>query len=108
MATFAIGDLHGNLSALEDLLDKLIPELSPADELVFLGDYIDRGPDSRGCIDRILALRSEAAFAVVTLLGNHEDWMLKSRRNPAHHSWILAMRGFSTIQSYSAEAAMQL
>ncbi|MCI0658029.1 MAG: serine/threonine protein phosphatase [Acidobacteria bacterium] len=108
MATVAVGDLHGNLSALEDLLDKVLSELNPADELVFLGDYIDRGPDSRGCIDRILALRNEAAFAVVTLLGNHEDWMLKSRENPARHSWILAMQGFSTIRSYSIDAAARI
>ena len=48
MATIAGGDIHGNLSALEDLLAKLIPVLSRDDVVVFLGDYIDRGPDARG------------------------------------------------------------
>ena len=108
MATIAIGDLHGNLSALDDLLARVVPELGHGDELVFLGDYIDRGPDPRGCIDRILALRDNATFAVVTLMGNHEDWMLKSRRDSARHSWILVMEAFSTIQSYSVEAAKRL
>ena len=47
MPTYAIGDIHGNLAALDDLLSRVVPELQPADTLVFLGDYIDRGPDSR-------------------------------------------------------------
>jgi serine/threonine protein phosphatase 1 len=58
MATIAIGDIHGNLAALEDLLGQLAPDLTTGDTLVFLGDYIDRGPHSRGCIDRILELRA--------------------------------------------------
>ncbi|MBV8631526.1 MAG: metallophosphoesterase, partial [Silvibacterium sp.] len=44
MATVAIGDIHGHLAALEDLLAKVMPTLSPSDVLVFLGDYIDKGP----------------------------------------------------------------
>jgi hypothetical protein len=49
MATFVIGDIHGNLPALTDLLGQVEPLLTRDDTLVFLGDYIDRGPDSRGC-----------------------------------------------------------
>ena len=45
MATVAIGDIHGNLGPLEDLLSQVVPEMRPEDTLVFLGDYIDRGPD---------------------------------------------------------------
>jgi serine/threonine protein phosphatase 1 len=73
MATFATGDIHGNLSALEDLVVKVMPMLGLDDTLVFLGDYIDRGPDTRGCLDRIVRLREEADRAVVMLLGNHEE-----------------------------------
>ena len=51
MATVAIGDIHGHLSALEDLLAEVLPTLSRSDVLVFLGDYIDKGPDVRGCAD---------------------------------------------------------
>ena len=47
-------------------------ELGAADTVVFLGDYIDRGPDSKGCIDRILRFRAESRASVVALLGNHE------------------------------------
>jgi serine/threonine protein phosphatase 1 len=106
MATIAIGDIHGNLPALEDLLGKVVPALSRDDVLVFLGDYVDRGPDSRGCLDRIVRLKKESPFSIVTLTGNHEDWMLSSRRDSTRPSWIFAAGGFSTIESYSREAGV--
>jgi serine/threonine protein phosphatase 1 len=46
MSTIAIGDIHGNLRALEDLLNRIVPHICSDDTVVFLGDYIDRGPDS--------------------------------------------------------------
>jgi serine/threonine protein phosphatase 1 len=108
MATVAIGDIHGNLSALEDLLAKVMPTMGQGDVLVFLGDFIDRGPDTRGCLERIVRLKEKAKCAVVTLLGNHEDWMLTSLRDPTRHSWILGMEAFETITSYSPDAAATL
>ena len=104
MATIAIGDIHGNLGPLDDLLAQLVPELRPEDTLVFLGDYIDRGPDSKGCFERILRLKSEADFQVVTLMGNHEQWMLRSLHDPMKHSWLVGMEAMETIQSYSPDA----
>ena len=108
MATIAIGDIHGNLKALEGLLEKVLPILNRDDAVVFLGDYIDRGPDSRGCVERILQLREETQAEIVTLLGNHEDWLLRSLADPHQHSWILNLESFSTIESYSPEAASAL
>ena len=105
MATVAVGDIHGNLSALEELLAKVMPTMGQDDVLVFLGDYIDRGPDTRGCLDRIVRLKEQAKCTVVTLLGNHEDWLLRTLRDPTSHSWILGMEAFETIASYSAHAA---
>jgi len=105
MATIAIGDVHGNLRALEDLLGKVLVELSRDDVLVFLGDYIDRGPDSRGCLERIVRLREEADFQVVALQGNHEYWMLRSFRDHTCHYWFLALDSFETLASYSIEVA---
>jgi serine/threonine protein phosphatase 1 len=108
MATVAIGDIHGNSSALEDLLAKVVPTICQDDVLVFLGDYIDGGPDTRGCLERIVRLKQEASCTVVTLLGNHEAWMLRSLRDPTCHIWILALQSFATIRSYSTEAAAEL
>jgi len=105
MATIAVGDIHGNLSALNDLLAEILPELNGGDTLVFLGDYIDRGPDSRGCIEKIIKLQHSADFEVVTLMGNHEQWMLRSLHDPWTHSWIVGMEAFETIESYSPNAA---
>jgi serine/threonine protein phosphatase 1 len=108
MATIAIGDIHGNRGALEDLLDRVEPELGPADTLVFLGDYIDRGPDARGTVERIISLKAEAPFRVVTLLGNHEDWMLQTMGDYTRHSWVIGMEAFDTVSSYSDAAAAEL
>jgi len=105
MATVAIGDIHGNLLALESLISKILPELTPSDDLVFLGDYIDRGPDTCGCIETILQLQNSISSRVVCLMGNHEDWMLRSFRDPTSHSWIMAMEAWDTIRSYSSQAA---
>lgn len=105
MATIAIGDIHGNLKPLDDLLSRVVPELRPQDTLVFLGDYIDRGPGSKGCVERILRLKSEAPFQVVTLLGNHEQWMLRSLHDPMRHSWLVGMEAMDTVKSYSEGAA---
>jgi serine/threonine protein phosphatase 1 len=105
MSTVAIGDVHGNKAALGDLLGRLRPELDKSDTVVFLGDYIDRGPDSRGCIEAILNFRATTPATVVGLLGNHEEWLLETIRNPRRHSWLLGMEAFPTISSYSEEAA---
>jgi len=105
MATYAIGDIHGNLDALNDLLRAVELELRPGDELVFLGDYIDDGPDVKGCIGRILELRRQAPCPVIALMGNHEQWMLRSREDSRRHSWILGMAGLRTVASYSKAVA---
>jgi serine/threonine protein phosphatase 1 len=73
MATFAVGDIHGNSAALHDLLAQLRGELTASDVLVFLGDYIDRGSDSKGCVDALIALPDVVPAEVVFLAGNHED-----------------------------------
>ena len=87
MSVVAVGDIHGQSLALRGLLAQILPEMRPTDTLVFLGDYIDRGPDSKGCIEEILRLKSNARFKVVTLMGNHEQWMMHSFRNPTKHGW---------------------
>jgi serine/threonine protein phosphatase 1 len=68
----AIGDVHGSAKALATLLEGILP--TQEDTLVFLGDYIDRGPDSRGVVEQVVALPERCT--VVPLLGNHEEMML--------------------------------
>jgi serine/threonine protein phosphatase 1 len=99
--TFAIGDIHGDLIALEILLSRL-PELDKHDTLVFTGDYLDRGPDSAGVIDRVRQLQSESHAKVVALRGNHEDAWLRvvdvgwpEFLQPPGNGCLAAMRSFS-------------
>jgi len=108
VATFAIGDIHGNLAALDDLLAQIESEVRQGDDVVFLGDYIDRGPDVKGCIDRILRFRAETHASVVCLCGNHEEWMLQTWGDFRRHSWLLGMQPLDTINSYSPAAAAVL
>ena len=108
MATIAVGDIHGNLPALRDLLGQLRHEAGDDDTVAFLGDYIDRGPDSRGCIDAILEFEAEATASVVCLCGNHEDWLLRTLADFTRHSWLLGMEAFDTLRSYSPRAAQVL
>jgi serine/threonine protein phosphatase 1 len=108
VSTYAIGDVHGLAGALERVLAQIRPHVEPADSVVFLGDYIDRGPDSKACIDQIIAFSAEVPARVVTLLGNHEQWLLRTRRDYTDHSWLLGMEGFTTIESYSPAAAATL
>jgi serine/threonine protein phosphatase 1 len=108
---YAIGDVHGLADRLGRLHEAILGDLAerggPA-AIVHLGDYVDRGPDSRQAIDRIMALQQSApqrcgAF-VHALLGNHERLMLEAydRNSPgAETTWRLN-RGEETIESYGA------
>ena len=75
--TFVIGDIHGDSAALDAVLAKLPPRTAD-DTVVFLGDYVDRGPDSRGVLARVQRLASEGPAKVVALRGNHEDAWVQS------------------------------
>lgn len=75
--TFVVGDVHGERAMLTQLLAAL-PFIAPDDALVFLGDYLDRGPDSRGVIEILRRLPEGTAGQVVCLRGNHEDALLKA------------------------------
>jgi serine/threonine protein phosphatase 1 len=70
--TIAIGDIHGCDAALEVMLRALAPTAD--DTVVVLGDVVDRGPDTRACIDRLLNLRDHCR--VIHLMGNHEEMTL--------------------------------
>lgn len=94
----AIGDIHGCLTALDALLAAM--RIQPEDQLVTLGDYIDRGPDSKGVIERLIAMRSQCALK--PLLGNHEEMLLMARdeNQPNMLTMWLRSGGAATLDSY--------
>lgn len=101
---YAIGDIHGCYDALSNLLEKI--SLDKGDDLatiVFLGDYVDRGPDSYKVIDLLIKLqessrRPGAKTDYVFLKGNHEEMMLGGIHKD---SWYYN-GGFETIESYKS------
>jgi len=74
--TFATGDIHGDLEALLRVEEQL-PRLDAGDTLVFLGDYVDRGPHSAQVVDYLRSLPRRTPARVVALRGNHEDAWLR-------------------------------
>lgn len=95
--TIAIGDVHGCLAALDALLTDIQPQ--PDDTLVFLGDYVDRGPNVRGVLDRLIDLRRQCRL--VPLLGNHDEMLLQVHdgRTELYVDWLL-FGGSATLESY--------
>jgi len=97
MRTIAVGDIHGCSLALATLLDWIRPQVG--DQFVFLGDYIDRGPNTRDVIDQILELA--ARCDVVPLLGNHELLLLGSlAAGQVNQFWLQQCGGRETLNSY--------
>lgn len=101
---FAIGDIHGRLDLLDDLLDQIARENArrgPAQTvLIFLGDLIDRGPDSAAVIERLLTL-STPDWTMRFLLGNHEEVFLSVLAgNYEALKFFNRIGGDATIASY--------
>ena len=101
MRTLAIGDIHGCLTALTTLLD--FAALAPEDRLITLGDYVDRGPDTRGVIDLLMDLHGKGWL--IALRGNHEEMMIESRADEDTRRMWLACGGRQTLASYGADMA---
>ena len=106
---FAIGDIHGRLDLLKMLVaaigeeQRLLPPARPT--LVFLGDYVDRGPDSRGVIDWLCA-RPLPDFERVHLRGNHEEWFEEFLTDiSVGPSWLYC-GGAATLKSYGIQAGL--
>jgi serine/threonine protein phosphatase 1 len=111
MNLIAVGDVHGCPDTLDVLLDRL--ELDAEDHLVFVGDYIDRGPNSKRVIERLLALSEEQACTF--LRGNHEALMLDyldGGTGGVHATRALRLwqqnGGGSTLRSYANGQAAHL
>lgn len=110
---WVIGDIHGCLFTLRSLIEtKMVP--SKEDKLIFLGDYIDRGPESKGVLDYLMMMQ-EQGYDITCLMGNHEEYMLSAyearnekvgflfwkKRSPIVQDWLYhggkeAMKSFET------------
>lgn len=95
---FAIGDIHGCHETFGKLLLDEI-QLRKSDEIYCVGDYIDRGPDSKGVVDLILELR-KAGHRIHTLRGNHEQLMMESDLSPENFEHWCENGGDKTLKSF--------
>ncbi len=100
MSIWAIGDIHGCFKALSTLIDIINPQ--KGDRLIFLGDYVDRGPASCQVIELLIELK--ARCDIVFLMGNHELFMLSARENNDRLSEWLYFGGKETLLSYGIES----
>src|SRR5919112_686175 len=98
--TIAIGDIHGCSAALDALIDAIGPR--PEDTIVTLGDYINRGPDSRGVLDRLIDLGRRCRL--VPILGNHDQMLLDVRSGKYPIYWLLEMGGTKTLDFYETDS----
>lgn len=102
--TIAIGDIHGCSIALAALLD--LVDLKPDDTLVTLGDYVDRGLDSKGVLDKLIAVADRCQL--VPILGNHDQMMLHARDGKSDFQFWMNCGGDSALDSYGATSQLDL
>lgn len=98
--TIAIGDIHGCARALEAVLAAVDP--GPGDTVVTLGDYVNRGPDTRAVLDTLIRLSRRARL--VPILGNHDEMLLHALVGESARLAWREMGGDATLRSYGAGA----
>jgi len=103
---FIIGDIHGCSKTFRKLVTEGI-ELTKSDKLYCIGDYIDRGNDSKGVIDYILELRKEN-YQVHTLRGNHEQMLMQSIESEDKFEHWMRNGGAATLKSFGINSVKEL
>lgn len=104
---YAIGDVHGRLDLLQELIDRIADDdlargAAASTELIMLGDFVDRGPDSAGVIDYMMQLR-EWWPAITCVQGNHEEVFLTAARgDESALRFMTRIGGRETLLSYGA------
>jgi serine/threonine protein phosphatase 1 len=107
--TYAIGDIHGSLAKLRRLMTACEAHAAGRPMMmVFLGDYIDRGPQSRGVVDYLLALQAQHGERVVALMGNHEAMALAAIDGSGPTRLWFAQGGLATLESYGVARPEEL
>jgi serine/threonine protein phosphatase 1 len=102
--TIAIGDIHGCSTAFAALIDAI--DLQPHDMLVTLGDYVDRGIDSKGVLDQLIALQSKCNL--VPILGNHDEMMLHAKDRKSDFQFWMNCGGVACLDSYGDSSQLSL
>lgn len=107
--TYAVGDIHGCLNQLQRIVELCEKDAAlQKSTFIFLGDYIDRGPDSRGVIEFLINLRKWSPDHIICLRGNHEDLLLSALDSEdAEFNW-LANGGDATLRNYGVSHAKDL
>jgi len=107
--TYAVGDIHGSLGKLRNLVTRCERDADGAPmAFVFLGDYIDRGPDSRGVIEYLMELQARPTGSVITLMGNHEALALAALDSSLNAGDWLLQGGDKTLRSYGVSNVYEL
>jgi serine/threonine protein phosphatase 1 len=107
---YAVGDLHGRYDLLKAALSGIAHDSAGAARgrrptLIFLGDYVDRGPDSAKVLQALVWLRRRGEFALHLLKGNHEEGLLAFIEDPAKGADWLACGGAETLAAYGVTPA---
>ena len=102
--TIAIGDIHGCSNALASLLQAINP--LPDDTIITLGDYVNRGIDSKGVLDTLIEL--SGCCRLIPILGNHDEMMLAARGSKSAFRHFLEFGGIETLDSYGDSGQISL
>lgn len=103
---FAIGDIHGCCKTFKRLLLEKI-QLRKSDKIYCIGDYIDRGNDSKGVLDFILELR-RIGYQIHTLRGNHEQMMMDALSSVSKLQHWLSNGGIDTMESFGLKSVNEI
>ena len=104
MRKLVIGDIHGGLKALQEILEKI--NLIPTDQLIFLGDYVDGWSESPQVIDCLIQLNEN--YNCVFIKGNHDDLLLKYLKTKTYNEEWFKHGGQSTVKAYEKVTPSQL
>lgn len=100
VCVYAVGDIHGRFDLLDPLLEQIWADApQAANTLIFLGDYVDRGPSSKQVIDRVAQLE-RSGWDIIKLRGNHEQILLEYLQNPDVYQAWRTFGGAETLLSY--------
>jgi serine/threonine protein phosphatase 1 len=102
--TIAIADIHGCSNALASILRDIEPQ--PNDTIITLGDYVNRGMDSKGVLEMLIELSKQCRL--IPILGNHDEMMIKARRSRSAFRHWMEFGGIETLDSYGDSGQIRL